>query len=1188
MSDDIRQSIYDLLKQLPTGKIDTLKKLFWAELNYHRANEPLSTRNWPAAATEALAEPPTLFATAGENDGFQVIYTQLADDRLLLTRERPVISHLLQNHPYALFVFSDSNQANWHFVNVRYEKDANTRARRVFRRITVGPHERLRTATERISILDVAGMPGDLFGLSPLTIQQKHDEAFNVEAVTDQFFKAYKATFGFLQADLTQQTGNARWAHDYALQFLNRLMFLYYVQRKNWLGDDPDFLATFWHAYRKATRPADTFFKEWLSLLFFEAFNNKFQAGRTDLSYLPEPIRNALAMAPYLNGGLFTGNELDRLYPVEITDTRFAEIFKFLDSYNFTISEDTPLDQEVAVDPEMIGKVYESLVNVSEEADERGEAGIFYTPRIEIDLMGRLSLVDWLTNHLGEPYKKMLYELVFAFDPADKDRADAAAAEHNLWPRLDELLRSITIVDPACGSGSFLVGMLYILDDLLARANRQSGRQETPYDRKKNIIGNSLYGVDVMTWAVHVAELRLWLQLVIDTDLHPAQLKFMPLLPNLSFKIRPGDSLVQEVGGFNLALRHGTHLISSATKGKINQLKGEKIKFYNNVSDRKYKSADLLAFAELQLFRDLLEDRLNRIEARLQEISQSLRPQVNLFGEIQNAQMGLERVTLEQEQERLTTERDEVARARRALTTVKDIPFVWDIAFVEVFEGDRKGFDIVIGNPPYVRQEMIRDPHQPPEEVTTAGKQAYKAKLARSIYANWPRTFGYDWSKDTARWKLDAKSDLYIYFYFYGLSLLNDTGAFCFITSNSWLDVGYGKDLQEFLLTRGHVKLILDNQGRRSFASADVNTVIALLGPAHDAKMSKPTAAGKTARFVMLTVPFEQTLDPVIWQEVDEAKLRHTTPDYRIFPLSHTELLKNGLEPDKPQFAGDKWGGKYLRAPDIYWVILEKNRGKFVSLKEVAEVRFGIKSGVNEFFYLEEEQILRWGIEETFLSSIIKSPRECKGLVINPSTLKFKLFTCPLPREQLKGTATLDYIKWGESQNFHLRPSTCGRNSWYDLGERRIPPFTSPSSFSDFCRIFKNGKVLVDKRLYEIYPHFDENLAFIALNTTLNTLFLELGSRTGLGQGLLDLTVYELADCPILHPKLIKELSEVCIHSLKNRDILPISEEIYQPDRKELDDMIFDILGLTQIERDEIYHSTLKLVLDRLKKAESV
>ena len=150
---------------------------------------------------------------------------------------------------------------------------------------------------------------------------------------------------------------------------------------------------------------------------------------------------------------------------------------------------DSPLDQEVAVDPEMIGKVYEILVNVSEESSERGDAGIFYTPRIEITLMCRLALVNYLANHLGEENKSLIYELVFAFEPDEKQTADKKCAEAKLLEQLLKLLKKITVIDPACGSGSFLVGMLYILYDLINRANQNLMKQEDSYDLKKQIIG---------------------------------------------------------------------------------------------------------------------------------------------------------------------------------------------------------------------------------------------------------------------------------------------------------------------------------------------------------------------------------------------------------------------------------------------------------------------------------------------------------------------------------------------------------------------------------------------------------------------------------------------------------------------------------------------------------------------------
>lgn len=1198
---DRQQAVFDLLKNL--RGIEPLKQLFWSELNYQRVNEPLSRRGWTDKASQALAEEPTLLANAGKDGDFHVIYSRLADERLLHGLERPVVACLLRNHPYSLFVFSNSDQSRWHFINVKYNApvitdDAKAKPRRLFRRITIGPEERLRTASERISMLDIEDI-GDLFGLSPLDIQLRHDEAFNVAAVTKHFFDEYRAAFVILQKDLAEQTNDKKWAHDYALQFLNRLMFLYFVQRKRWVGDDPDFLAAFWRSYRRSKRPKDTFFTEWLSILF-EAFNNRFQAGRHP--YMPDEMRDALAKAPFLNGGLFEENRLDTEKAFQITDLRFEQAFKFFERYNFTITEDSPLDQEVAVDPEMIGYVYESLVNVSDNIDERGEAGIFYTPRTEIELMCRLALVDRLANELGEKHKPLLYELVFALEPQEKEDADAKATKHNLWPKLDEFLRSITVVDPACGSGSFLVGMLHVLDDLSDRANRILGRDETVYERRKRIIGQSLYGVDVMEWAVRVAELRLWLHLVIEKELKPEERKSLrPLLPNLDFKIRVGDSLVQEIGGVNLGNLHIAD-ISAPLKGRIRKLKGRKLDFYHG----KAKDENAIETEELRVFRAILDERIHK----LVEKERSLKHQIESSGGVQmgilgikeddTRQLDLNRAAWQAQVDDIEAELERLIPARESLKTAKDIPFVWDIAFVEIFEGEREGFDIVIGNPPYVRQENISDPRLPREKVTTENKKAYKAKLMRSVYLAYPRFFGYKPDSDKATRKLDAKSDLYIYFYLHGLSLLNPKGSFCFITSNSWLDVGYGKDLQEFLLRHCHVKMILDNRAKRSFEHADVNTVICLFS----APNKKPDSTlDRAARFVMFNVPFDQILSPVIFEEIEEAVERKSTAEYRLFPIAQRNLFQDGceaLEDDEPEetkpkkarssgplikvarYIGNKWGGKYLRAPDIYWTILEKGKGKLVRLGDIAEVRFGIKTGANEFFYLDEQRIREWGIEKEFLRPVIKSPRECKSLLVEHGSLELKLFLCHKSKRDLKDKSALEYIEWGESRGYDKRPSCFGRERWWDLGLRTLPFLHFNYLINTTARtLFAPKGCYCSDNFQEVHCKDPRSLC-LSLNSAIFQLMVNMAGRSNFGGGLLKIQTYELCALFCADPGLLTKKKMPDLANIK-WDILENSRN-----RIDLDGPIFDVLGLTQAEQEGVYEAVIKMVENRLNKAKSM
>jgi hypothetical protein len=712
-----------------------------------------------------------------------------------------------------------------------------------------------------------------------------------------------------------------------------------------------------------------------------------------------------------------------------------------------------------------------------------------------------------------------------------------------------------------------------------------------------------------MDWACHVAELRLWLVLIIDAEftLEELSIRREPLLPHFSFKIRCGDSLVQEVGGINLGHMHGLRDVPLGIKNRIAKLKTEKLKFYNNDPTCLYKSFNQVKEEELRLFREIIDTRHLRVQEEIKALQRKIdgpiSKQIRLDGKIEGEpqQIRLEAMQWKKQIESLKVELERIERSRSALKSIRDIPFVWEIAFVEIFEGERGGFDIVIGNPPYVRQENIADPHFSREEVTTENKKEYKAKLARSVYWAFPTFFGYRAETDTAAHRLDAKSDLYIYFYFHGLSLLNPKGSFCFITSNSWLDVGYGKDLQEFLLKHSQVKMILDNQARRSFAQADVNTVIVLLSSPDDLR---DRTLVKIAKFVMFKVPFEHILSPVIFDEIEAATERKSTPEYRAYPMNQKVLLGEGWEwPEEAseeaknrfgfslkgsKYGGNKWGGKYLRAPDIYWTILEKGKGKLVRLGDIAEVRRGFTTGANEFFYLDEAKIQEWGIEEQFLKPVIKSPRECKRILIDQRDLKFKIFMCHYEKKELKGTAALDYIKWGESKEFHKRPTCAGRSRWWDLGYWDYAHLLWVETMYESYRVYLNSpSVYESDKFYGILFSRDKDKLAASLNCSLVLLFKLMSGFASLGEGALKTAVYEVKNFEIPSPALINISISKCNHIFQ-REIGNVTDEIKMQDRRELDQVIFDALELTRAEQDAVYEGVINLVESRLKKAVSL
>ena len=199
----------------------------------------------------------------------------------------------------------------------------------------------------------------------------------------------------------------------------------------------------------------------------------------------------------------------------------------------------------------------------------------------------------------------------------------------------------------------------------------------------------------------------------------------------------------------NLATRRDAFSgVPRALKARITRLKNEKLKFFNNDPTCRYRSEKELQQEELQLFRELVDTHAKDIKQQIDDLQQLIdspqERQMRLDGTVEertDRQLELQAMEWQQQIEALTEELDHLKEARSALVSARGVPFVWDIAFVEIFTGEKGGFDIVVGNPPYVRQESIADPKIPRERITTANKKAHKAKLARSVYQAFPRFF---------------------------------------------------------------------------------------------------------------------------------------------------------------------------------------------------------------------------------------------------------------------------------------------------------------------------------------------------------------------------------------------------------------------------------------------------------------
>ncbi len=1046
----------------------------------------------------------------------------------------------------------------------------------------------------------------------------------STQILNAQFYRDYQQLSKTLIRAIAPQQPNKMLAHQGVLNLLNRIMFIYFVQKKQWIMQDDNFIHHFWLSYLEEGMDGhDKFHELWLNTVFFSAFNGVAYKNPKGLKALPEPYKSAIVEFPYLNGGLFAENkDLDVFV---LPDKYFHQIFKFFESYIFTIAEDTPYDVNLEINPELLGKMYEGMINATDLNDVDAEHGIVYTERPEINFMVRRGLVEVLDKKMeGEMSREFLYH--FVFDTPEEKPACLKQITTQQFQNLRLAVTTLTACDPSCGSGSMLLGVIQVQMELLRSMDAFAGKTHTPKDDfviKKQLISECIYGVDIKEWAVRIAELRLWLYMIAEAEFTQAELTKEPLLPNLDFKLRSGNSLLQTFGNLDFTLEElfkGRKKTTGAAKNLHNYIKKKKA-FIQNQADSK-TTYDHLKAEEKAVFLDLIQEMLIDTEKQLHNRKVS---QGSMFGgAVQNSLFAEQTAQLLQQQEQLKAVRQFIHKEKR-------LPFSYDIDFMEVFvaKDEDKGFDLVIGNPPYVRQEEILPPEDAVylEKLMKAENKMLKAKvnkeykelLNNKVYKTYPflnssfKTIidGKNKTIPVYGSKVPGRSDLYVYFQLLCPHYLNSKGTFCFIISNSWLDVDFGSYIQHFLLKHTQLHAVYDCNVR-SFEAA-VNTIIYL----HSGITNLPKFSGgnkgyalaepmdNTAKFIMNKVDYTAAAYSKLLIEQERVTTNQFSEYYRCIPQLQSILYQNGYAEEEKNYAGDKWGGKYLRAPEIYYNILEKGKRELVKLKCVSKIAFGIKTGANDFFYLDKKQIDDLEIEREFLVPIFKGPRECNTIQINPKLLSLFLFVCPKEKTELKGTNALKYIQWGEKSRidndgneigkFHERPSTRGRHNWFDVGIRKFSDGVFPCGIGDSFKFYRNKKVLIDKRLYEIYTDNENILA--SLNSSLTPLFLEVGSRTGLGDGLMDLTVYEAENTMIVdlrnHPKIDylfngRKVNDIFTELGFNKDQM-FREQTPNPlpDRAALDKIVFDALGLNDEERNEVYWSVAELVQQRINKAAS-
>ena len=583
--------------------------------------------------------------------------------------------------------------------------------------------------------------------------------AFSVEALSDEFFDKYREQYAdFIQyitgkrfvkvgskweekmlgepnvALMQAFNYNEKKIRDYVKKMMGRITFLHFLQRKGWMCGDLNYM----HNMFENSAYKNDYLDSVLEPLFFGILNTKptereilFTKYGWDKSLLAE-----WKDIPYLNGGLFERDEEDEprsRFPAEY----FKRLFQFFSEYNFTIDENDPNDAEVGVDPEMLGKIFENLL------EDNKDKGAFYTPKEIVRYMCQESLIAYLETNTSIA-KDKIRQFVLSPEEGVKDIPE------NKKPKLLTALKEVKICDPAIGSGAFPMGLL---NELLHCREVLSGDHYDRAEIKKSIIQNNIYGVDIEKGAVDIARLRFWLSIVVDEET-PSP------LPNLDYKIMQGNSLIESFMGVDLS----------------------KLTY-----EKEYKEDK----GEISLFDDE-KDRLQKTVS-------------HLLSSYYSCSDHDRKVTLQQEiSDTINKQLEAQAYDPAILDKLKTINlaennnfFLWHTWFSDVFNRDNKeGFDIVIGNPPYVSAvNMAR---------TGEEKLLYKQSYPEATGAY----------------------DMYVLFLLLGVKL--SSNIYCWIIPNKLLVADYAKKTLHKLKAECGLEKTIDVSVYDVFKNASVYPIIVL------------------------------------------------------------------------------------------------------------------------------------------------------------------------------------------------------------------------------------------------------------------------------------------------------------------------------------------------------------------------
>ena len=795
----------------------TVLSLFFKKIDYFSHPENLFTENDKVIDGKQIG-------IIKLDDGKQLaIFTVEVADNISIVRNRQGLreiaaKHIDQNIIHgSLAFFYNKKQADYRFSFIAKEANIDLETGELIKGETkpkrytylLGANEACTTPAKRILVL------ADKKEKGAVDIQNLK-EVFSVEALNRDFFKTYKAHYEkfwkhladeenpyrikLIDAEKEDKVKQEKPIRDFAKKLLGRIVFLHFLQKKGWMGvpselritndgitNDSDWVngdANFMQNLFAYCPAKEHFHSKFLTTLFFKTLNSKREGDLAPEGLIHNSefvIHNC--KIPYLNGGLFEPEKNKATLEIDFPANYFKELLDFFEQYNFTIDENSPDDHEVGIDPEMLGHIFENLL------EDNRDKGAFYTPKEIVQYMCKESLIQYLLNTFQEQKDIEAFIRFHTVSPLLAEKENAVL--------LNKKLDDIKVCDPAIGSGAFPIGMLQEIFEAkrFIYPYLKTNKDFKPADVKKNIIQHSIYGVDLEKGAVDIAQLRFWLSLVVD-ELNPHP------LPNLDYKIMQGNSLLEKFEGIDLSQMGKTKSdvrIAEPERDLFGNLKEDQMKITFSQSDTTQKIQDLIK----TFFTIEVSEKKNKIRAEinklvLQHIEYNLELRENQLHRWINEAGNTENLKTagKKKYDGYVSDLNKLQDTKTQLLKIQETDerpyFLWHLYFMDVFE--QGGFDIMIGNPPYIQLQSM-------------GKET--DVLETSNFKTFSR-----------------RGDIYCLFYEKGFELLKKSGTLVYITSNKWMRGGYGKSLREFFSEINTKRII--NLGPGIFHSATVDTNIYL------------------------------------------------------------------------------------------------------------------------------------------------------------------------------------------------------------------------------------------------------------------------------------------------------------------------------------------------------------------------